>query len=89
MNSDQAIRAIYVAGTLTFARDKTTRLDVGLIKVQPGEEYSEEGFDCDGHFGKPGFSWEQTDMSAKLARAAGRGAFSDVETRKIRATVAN
>ena len=24
-----------------------------------------------GHFGRPGFSWEKTDMAAKLARAAG------------------
>src|SRR5262245_53673788 len=32
LNSDQAIRTIHIAGTLSFARDKTTRLDVGLIK---------------------------------------------------------
>jgi G8 domain len=49
VNSDQAIRAINVAGTLSFAPDKDTRLDVGLIKIQAGEEFSEEGFDCDGH----------------------------------------
>src|SRR5207253_5843015 len=29
VNSDQAIRAIHIAGTMTFARDKNTRLDVG------------------------------------------------------------
>ncbi len=51
--SDRAVRAINIGGMLTFAADRDTRLDVGLIKVQPGEEYSEEGFDCDGHFGKP------------------------------------
>ena len=28
---------------------KVTRLDVGLIKVQPGETATEEGFDCDAH----------------------------------------
>ncbi len=49
VNSDQAIRAIHVAGTLTFARDKTTRLDVGLIKIQAGAEASEDGFECDAH----------------------------------------
>jgi G8 domain len=48
-NSDQAIRSIHVAGTLTFARDKNTRLDVGLIKIQAGDEASEEGFECDAH----------------------------------------
>src|SRR5207245_1465710 len=41
VNSDHAIRAVHVAGTLTFARDKTTRLDVGLIRIQSGEEPSE------------------------------------------------
>src|SRR6185436_17936992 len=33
-------------GTLTFVRDKSTRLNVGLLKVQPGEEGSEDGFNC-------------------------------------------
>jgi hypothetical protein len=49
LNSAQAIRAIHVAGTLSFARDKNTRLDVGLIKIQAGDEASEEGFECDAH----------------------------------------
>src|SRR5437588_473689 len=53
LKSDRAIRAVNVAGTLSFAPDRDTRLDVGLLKIQPGEEYSEEGFDCDGHFGPP------------------------------------
>src|SRR5262249_5005579 len=49
LNSEQVIRSIHVAGTLTFARDKDTRLDVGLIKIQPGNDASENGFDCDAH----------------------------------------
>jgi hypothetical protein len=49
LHSDQAIRGINVAGVLTFATDKDTRLDVGLIRIQAGDEYSEEGFDCDAH----------------------------------------
>lgn len=49
VESDQPIRAVYVAGTLSFAADKNTRLDVGVIKVEAGEEPSEEGFDCDLH----------------------------------------
>src|SRR5262249_4788052 len=44
-----AIRMIHVAGTLTFARDRDTQLDVGLIKIQPGDDASEEGFECDAH----------------------------------------
>ena len=49
ISSEQAIRVIHVAGTLTFATDRNTRLDVGLIRVQPGEDTSEDGFDCDAH----------------------------------------
>src|SRR5262245_22924 len=30
VKSDRVIRSIHVAGTLTFARDRDTRLDVGL-----------------------------------------------------------
>ncbi len=45
-NSDDAVRVLHVAGTLTFAHDKSTRLNVGLLKVQPGEECSEDGFNC-------------------------------------------
>jgi hypothetical protein len=53
VQSDKAIRAINIAGTLTFAPDRDTRLDVGLIVVQASEKYSEEGFDCDAHLGPP------------------------------------
>lgn len=53
IQSEQVIRGINVAGQLAFPPDKDTRLDVGLIKVQVGDEYSEEGFECDGHAGGP------------------------------------
>jgi hypothetical protein len=43
------IRAVYVAGTLTFAADQDTRLDVGVLKIEAGDEPSEGGFDCDAH----------------------------------------
>jgi len=49
MESAQAIRAIFIAGRLSFAPDRDTRLEVGLIKVQPGDDTSEEGFDCTAH----------------------------------------
>jgi hypothetical protein len=49
VKSDQVIRSIHVAGILRFARDKDTRLDVGLIKIQPGDDASENGFDCEAH----------------------------------------
>src|SRR6202030_1640438 len=51
VSSDQAIRLIHVAGTLRFAPDRDTRLDVGLIKIQAGDDASENGFDCDAHAG--------------------------------------
>jgi hypothetical protein len=44
-----AVRLLHVAGTLTFARDRNTLLRVGLLKVQPGDDPSENGFDCDAH----------------------------------------
>jgi uncharacterized protein (TIGR03067 family) len=51
--SDRPIRSIHVAGTLTFARDRDTRLDVGLVKIQPGDDASEDGFNCDAHLREP------------------------------------
>jgi uncharacterized protein (TIGR03067 family) len=51
--SDRVVRSIHVAGTLTFARDRDTRLDVGLIKIQPGDDASEDGFNCDVHLREP------------------------------------
>src|SRR5438034_1090982 len=50
--SDRVIRSIHVAGTLSFARDRNTRLDVGLIKIQPGDDPSEDGFNCEAHVAK-------------------------------------
>ncbi len=49
VKSETPIRAVYVAGTLTFAADKDTRLDVGVLKIDAGDEPTEEGFDCDAH----------------------------------------
>jgi hypothetical protein len=42
----EAFRMIQVAGTLNFSRQKNTRLEVGLIKVEPGETTTEDGFNC-------------------------------------------
>ena len=53
VKSDAVVRGINVAGTLAFATDKDTVLNVGLIKIQAGEAYSEEGFDCEGHMEEP------------------------------------
>jgi hypothetical protein len=53
INSEKAIRFLHVAGTLTFATDKDTRLDVGLLKIQAGDDCSEDGFDCDAHIPNP------------------------------------
>ncbi len=53
VKSPHVIRAINIAGTLSFAADRDTLLVVGLIKIQDGEEFSEEGFDCDAHMKTP------------------------------------
>jgi hypothetical protein len=53
LKSDVVIRSIHVAGTLRFPRDQDTRLDVGLIKIQPGDDPSEDGFDCEVHATEP------------------------------------
>ena len=39
--------------TVTRATDRDTRLETGLILIQASETYSETGFDCDAHVGKP------------------------------------
>lgn len=50
VQGDAPIRMIHVAGTLTFARDKSTRLEVGLLKLQRGEsDIEEDGFTCAAH----------------------------------------
>src|SRR3954470_8160541 len=53
LNSDRVIRSVHVAGTLRFLPDRDTRLDVGLIKIQPGDDAGENGFDCDAHAAEP------------------------------------
>ena len=50
VKSDEVIRAINVSGRLKFARDRDTLLNTGLIKIEAGDVYSENGFDCEGHF---------------------------------------
>lgn len=46
VESRDALRMLHVAGTLTFSREKSTLLEVGLVKVEPGETTTEDGFDC-------------------------------------------
>jgi len=53
IKTDGAIRSIHVAGTLRFDPERDTRLDVGLIKIQAGDDASESGFDCENHVTAP------------------------------------
>jgi len=46
VTSKEVIRVVKVAGVLQFATDRDTRLDVGLLRVEAGDEMTEEGFDC-------------------------------------------
>ena len=49
VKTTEPIRSIHVAGTLRFDPERDTRLDVGLIKIQAGDDASESGFDCEDH----------------------------------------
>ena len=46
VDSQEVIRLVQIAGTLDFARDRNTRLEVGLVTVIASEEPTEDGFDC-------------------------------------------
>jgi len=67
VKSDAVIRALFIVGTVTFAPDRDTELNVGLIKIQHDENLDENGFDCNAHpadakptpkpgAGQPGFT---------------------------------
>lgn len=45
--SKDVLRLIQVVGTLSFARDGDTELNVALLKVQKSDTCSESGFACD------------------------------------------
>lgn len=47
------LRMVSVSGTLAFDPTKKTLLTVGLLKVQPGDNTTEEGFDCEAHMEAP------------------------------------
>ena len=49
VSSKEVVRFVHVAGSLRFDPAKDTRLEVGLILIQPGDRASETGFDCDSH----------------------------------------
>ncbi len=45
-DSDAAIRAIHIAGSLRFSTDRDTRLNVGLIRIEAGDEWKEGAVHC-------------------------------------------
>ena len=47
IQTNRALRMVHILGTLTFARDRDTRLDVGLLKI--GGDFSEDGFNFTPH----------------------------------------
>jgi hypothetical protein len=53
VSSTEPIRALFIAGSLKFADDRDTLLEVGLVKVQAGDDTTEEGFNCDAHLPDP------------------------------------
>lgn len=56
VKATEAIRSLHIAGTLTFATDRDTQLNAGLIRVQQDEDTSEEGFECDAHIAGDGIT---------------------------------
>jgi hypothetical protein len=53
VQATEPIRSLTISGTLSFTRARDTRLDVGLLRIQAGEDCMEEGFACDAHAGPP------------------------------------
>src|SRR5262249_36822241 len=53
VKSDAVIRSVHVAWTLSFAPHRDPRLDVGLIKIQAGDDPSEDGFNCEAPLAAP------------------------------------
>jgi len=47
IESKDVVRFIQVVGTLVFARDRNTELNVGILKVQNSDDCTETGFACD------------------------------------------
>ena len=66
IKSEGAIRSIHVAGTLRFDPERDTRLDVGLIKIQAGDDAGESGFDCENHAMPPDEATERPALEIGL-----------------------
>lgn len=47
VKSKDVIRLVQIVGTLDFARERNTELNVGILKVQNSDHCSESGFACD------------------------------------------
>lgn len=47
VNEKGVLRLVQVAGTLSFARDRNTELNVGLLTIQHSDTCSEHGFACE------------------------------------------
>ncbi len=47
VESKDAIRLLQVVGTLSFARDRNTELNVGILTIQHSDACSEQGFACE------------------------------------------
>src|SRR6478609_2206886 len=67
VGSEAAIRAVQIGGTLTFTHDRDTLLCAGIVRITPGETFSEEGFDCEAHL--PKFDASQTRPALEVGTA--------------------
>ena len=69
----EPIRSIHVAGVLRFDPERDTRLDVGLIKIQAGDDAGESGFDCEEHVQGVASDAERAVLEVGTAATADRG----------------
>ena len=65
VKSEETIRVMRIAGTLSFAHDRDTRLNAGLIRIEDGDDVSEEGFDCLDHVAESAKSANRTGGSMR------------------------
>jgi hypothetical protein len=47
VQTEEVVRLVQVVGTLSFARDRDTELNVGILTIQHSEVYTEHGFACE------------------------------------------
>jgi hypothetical protein len=66
VKSEAVVRLVQVVGTLAFARDRDTELNVAVLTIQHSEECSEHGFACEFEGDKDGPTTSDKDWPTLL-----------------------